>query len=128
MPASTELPGDTRPCWADAANIPHLPPLRQDLDVDVVVVGAGVTGLTAAYLLTRAGKSVAVFERGRCAQLDSAHTSAHLTMVTDRPLTDLVRALGPADARIVWEAGLHGHPTRSTTSCAPRASTARSPA
>lgn len=33
------------------------------LDVDVAIIGAGPAGLTAAYLLTKAGKSVAVIEK-----------------------------------------------------------------
>jgi glycine/D-amino acid oxidase-like deaminating enzyme len=103
-------PGDgvraSGPYWVDAGRIPPLGPLAQDGRVDVVVVGAGLTGLTAAYLLVTAGKSVAVLERGRCAQVDSAHTSAHLTMVTDRPLPDLARDLGPTHAQAVWDAGL----------------------
>lgn len=106
MPTSTEPPDDNLPYWADAARIPHLSSLGQDVSVDVVVVGGGVTGLTAAYLLTKAGQSVAVLERGRCARLDSGRTSAHLTMVTDRPLTDLAHDLGPVLARGVWQAGL----------------------
>ena len=41
------------------------------------VVGGGITGLTAAYLLAAAGKSVALLERGRCAQAETGHTTAH---------------------------------------------------
>ena len=70
------------------------------------IVGGGITGLTAAYLLTAAGKSVAVLERERCAQIDTGHTSAHLTMVTDRRLTELASDFGRDHAQAVWDAGL----------------------
>jgi glutamyl-tRNA reductase len=82
---------DTLPYWTDSASVLRFPKLDRDEQVDVLIVGAGITGLTAAYLLTAAGKSVAVIERGRCAAVDTGHTSAHVTMVTDLPLTDLVR-------------------------------------
>lgn len=36
---------------------------NSELDVDVVIIGAGPAGLTAGYLLTKAGKSVAVIEK-----------------------------------------------------------------
>ena len=73
---------------------------------DVVVVGGGITGLTAAYLLLAAGRSVVVLERRRMAESDTGHTSAHLTMVTDLPMTDLVKQFGRDHAQAVWDAGL----------------------
>ena len=36
---------------------------REQHDVDVAIIGAGPAGLTAGYLLTKAGKSVAIIER-----------------------------------------------------------------
>jgi len=70
------------------------------------VVGGGITGLTAAYLLTAAGKTVAVIERERCARVDTGHTSAHLSMVTDEGLTALVKRFGRDHAEATWDAGL----------------------
>jgi glycine/D-amino acid oxidase-like deaminating enzyme/nitrite reductase/ring-hydroxylating ferredoxin subunit len=86
--------------------MPTFPKLEQDQRVDVLVVGGGITGLTAAYLLTKAGLGVAVIERDRCAQVDSGHTTAHLTVVTDERLGDLVSRFGRDHAQAVWDAGL----------------------
>ena len=73
---------------------------------DVLVVGGGITGLTTAYLLLDSGTSVAVLERARCGQIDTGHTSAHLTMVTDTRLSELVRRFGRDHAQAVWDSGL----------------------
>lgn len=97
---------DTTSHWIDSASMPWCSRLGQNTQVDVVVVGGGITGLTAAYLLTKAGRSVAVLERERLAQIDTGHTSAHLTMVTDTRLQDLVKTFGADHARATWDAGL----------------------
>lgn len=97
---------DTKSYWIDATALPHFPPLNEDMTTDVVVVGGGITGLTAAYLLTQAGCSVVLLERGRLAAIDTGHTTAHLTMVTDRRLLDLERSFAPNHAQAAWEAGL----------------------
>jgi glycine/D-amino acid oxidase-like deaminating enzyme/nitrite reductase/ring-hydroxylating ferredoxin subunit len=68
-------------------------------------VGAGFTGITAAYLFRRAGKRVALLERYRAASADTARTTAHLTYVTDQRLHHLVDKFGKDAARAFWEAG-----------------------
>jgi glycine/D-amino acid oxidase-like deaminating enzyme len=95
----------TLPYWHTARPIRPFPRLRRDVRTDVVVIGGGITGLTAAYLLRRAGRRVVVLERGRLAAIDTGHTTAHLTCVLDAPLSTLVRGFGEDHARAAWDAG-----------------------
>ena len=81
------------------------PALAQDLEVDVVVVGAGLTGITTAFLLRQEGVRVALIDRARVAAADTARTTAHLTYVTDTRLHELARDFGKDGARTFWEAG-----------------------
>ncbi len=96
---------DTTSYWIDTGSLPPFSPPRGDVTVDVVVVGGGLTGITAAYLLKQAGLTVALLERGRCACVDTGNTTAHLTNVTDQRLHHLIHTFGPKAARAVWDAG-----------------------
>ena len=93
------------PYWLDSAKIKSFPALNRNVSVDVLVIGAGVTGITAAYLLKQSGVSVALIERERAAIRDTGHTTAHLTYVTDTGLATLQKKFGADHAQAVWEAG-----------------------
>src|SRR5207248_3593637 len=96
---------ESTPYWIDSAPIKKFPALRDDLKVDALVVGAGVTGITAAFLLKKAGLRVALIERERAASIDTGHTTAHLTYVTDDSLETMVENIGRDHAQAVWDAG-----------------------
>ena len=93
------------PTWLEAMRRPQYPSLSRDLIVDVVVIGGGITGVTAAYLLKKAGRRVALIERDRCGGVDTSYTTAHLTCVTDTRLHRLVRTFGENHAKAAWDAG-----------------------
>ena len=58
--------------------------LEADLSVDVVVVGAGIVGITTAALLQAAGREVALIEAGRVAAGVTGHTTAKVTSLHTR--------------------------------------------
>lgn len=91
------------PLWLDAGKKPEFSALRKDLVVDVAVVGAGITGLTTAYHLAKAGKSVAVLEAGRVAEGESGRTTAHLTHVFDSYPQEIKRRFDSQTAKLVWQ-------------------------
>ena len=93
------------PVWIDDTPIRKFPKLQRNISVDVLVVGAGVTGITTAYLLKKAGSTVALIERERVASIDTGHTTAHLTYVTDVQLQELARNFGNDHAQAAWDAG-----------------------
>src|SRR6185369_9664725 len=58
---------ETESYWSATSSLPEFESISRDLKVDVVVIGAGLTGITTAYLLKKEGAKVALLERGRCA-------------------------------------------------------------
>ena len=93
------------PFWIDSAPIQKFPKLQRDISVDVVVVGTGITGITTAYVLKQTGLTVALIERERVASIDTGHTTAHLTYITDVELRELARNFGEDHAQAAWDAG-----------------------
>jgi len=83
--------------------MPQLPVLREDLSADVCVVGAGIAGLSTAYLLTRSGKSVVVLDDGPVAGGMTQRTTAHLSNAVDDRYFEIERLHGGEGARLVAE-------------------------
>ena len=53
--------------WMATADAAGHPALDGDIEADVVVVGGGIAGLSAAWELVRAGRTVALLEADRIA-------------------------------------------------------------
>lgn len=83
---------------------PEYHSLSGDVQADVLIIGGGITGMTAAYLLAKAGKHVVLLEKRRLAGAETLHTTAHISYPTDMRLQDLVKDLGRDHAQAVWEA------------------------
>src|SRR5688572_2839817 len=90
--------------WIDTTPSTNYPSLKEDLDADVAIVGGGITGVTAAYLLAKAGKSVVLVDKGRIAMSETGHTTAHIIDATDADYKDLIKTHGVDDARRNTEA------------------------
>ena len=91
--------------WLTSATIPSFGKLSGDLETDLVVVGGGITGITAAYLAKKAGKRVVLLEREQCVRLDTGHTTAHLTALPDLWLSEIEKNFSAQVSRAVWDAG-----------------------
>ena len=92
--------------WIDTTGTTSYAPLTADENVDVCVIGGGIAGITAAYLLAKAGKSVIVVDRERIAMSETGHTTAHLQIVMDTRLADLVPRFGFDATKLAWDSQL----------------------
>src|SRR5688572_9171502 len=93
----------TRSLWMATASMPEAELLVSDERADVVVVGAGIAGLSTAYELCRLGESVVVLDRGRLGGGMTARTSAHLTSALDDFYHELIAMRGLEDAKCYFQ-------------------------
>ncbi|MBY0430007.1 MAG: FAD-dependent oxidoreductase [Rhodospirillales bacterium] len=92
-------PYESVPLWAADESEP-LVPLTEDCRTDVCIVGAGIAGLSVAYHLARAGKSVAVLDSGLVGSGETGRSTAHIASALDDRYGELMRLLGEDNARL----------------------------
>lgn len=74
----------TKSTWQKTAKkAPEFPQLKEDIIADIVIIGAGITGLTLAYLLKDSGKKIVILEAEEIGSGTTAFSSNHLTTNID---------------------------------------------
>src|SRR5437870_10347858 len=92
--------GTTLSVWAATTGTPAEKPLSKDTSANVCIIGAGIAGMTTAYLLAREGKSVVVLDDGPIGGGMTARTTAHLVTALDDRYFELERLHGEDGARL----------------------------
>ena len=80
--------------WEATVPLDVLNPLRENGEADVCVIGAGISGLSVAYTLARAGSSVVVLDDGLIGRGMTARTTAHVVNALDDRYYDLEKFYG----------------------------------
>lgn len=87
------------PFWPlNSGLIRSYPSLKSDLNCEVLVLGAGITGALCAYHLVKAGMDVAVLDKRDVASGSTSASTAMLQYEIDTPLTELIAKMGKIDA------------------------------
>jgi glycine/D-amino acid oxidase-like deaminating enzyme/nitrite reductase/ring-hydroxylating ferredoxin subunit len=98
MPRSESL-------WTGPVDPAQYAPLDRDARADVCVIGAGIAGLTTAYLLAREGRTVVLLDDGRPGCGQTGVTTAHLSYEIDDSYKEMLRLHGKEGARQAY----HSH-------------------
>lgn len=80
--------------WIDSTEDTNYETLNCNIDVDVAIVGGGITGITSALLLQKEGLKVAVFEAGKIAYGTTGHTTAKITSQHGLIYSRIVNTMG----------------------------------
>src|SRR5688500_12632100 len=95
--------GHTISNWI-ATNAPQMRgSLNENISADVCIVGAGIAGLSTAYLLAKEGKKVVVLDDGPIGGGQTCRTTAHLSNAIDDRYTEIERLHGHDGARLAAE-------------------------
>lgn len=95
--------GKTLSLWMVTDTTPAPSPLMEDVRADVCVIGAGIAGMTTAYLLTKTDRSVVVLDDGPIGGGQTQRTTAHLSNAIDDRYVEIERIHGPEGARLAAE-------------------------
>jgi glycine/D-amino acid oxidase-like deaminating enzyme/nitrite reductase/ring-hydroxylating ferredoxin subunit len=90
--------------WVQSTPETNYASLEGDTDVDVAVIGAGITGITAAYLLKEAGKRVALLDMKRVGRGATGYTTGKVTSGHNLIYARLEKGLGLEGARTYAQA------------------------
>lgn len=91
------------PLWLDTVSIPSYQSLDQNIDVDICIVGAGITGITLAYLLRDSGLNIALIDSDQVLHGTTAYTTAKLTAGHGLIYADLIKNFGLESAKSYYQ-------------------------
>lgn len=91
--------------WQQNVSLPHYDTLTKSINTDTIVVGAGITGLTTAYFLAKAGITVTVIDKKNIVDGATAATTAFLTEYIDTMMYELIVMFGKDRAQSI----IHSH-------------------
>src|ERR1051325_10548238 len=89
--------------WMATANTPSQARLREDIRTEVCIIGAGIAGLSTAYLLGREGRSVVVLDDGLIGGGMTGRTTAHLSNAYDDRYVEIEKLHGAEASRLTAE-------------------------
>lgn len=92
--------GKSTSVWMATTTVPVYPALAADVDTEVCVIGAGIAGLTTAYLLTRQGRGVVVIDALGVGAGETGRTTAHF-FPPDEWYVDVENGFGEKVAKLV---------------------------
>ena len=89
--------------WEVASGKTHFPSLSREQHTDAVIIGGGITGITAAMLLSQAGKQVVVLEAMKIGLGTTGYSTGNLHVLPDQGLHVILEKWDKATATAVGE-------------------------
>lgn len=98
-----KMPQYPEPYWRDM-DLPKFPKLDKNLEVDVVIVGGGITGITTAYRLLNENLRIALIDAGVILNGTTGHTTAKVTAQHGLIYDEFIQNFGEEKTKLYYEA------------------------
>lgn len=92
------------PYWIASTSKTEYTSLKEDIEVDVAIIGGGIVGITAAFLIKNKGLKVAVIDADKIGHGTTGHTTAKVTSQHGLIYDNIITKFGEEKARQYAEA------------------------
>ena len=101
---SFELPHIPKSYWLEKQSKTAYSSVESNISTDILIVGAGIVGVTAAYLLAKEGAKVTVIEGSKIASGTTGYTTAKVTAQHGPIFQQLIKNFGEEKAKLYYQA------------------------
>ena len=98
--------GQADPVWIHTepySNHPRFPQLKEDIKIDVCIIGSGISGISIAYELVTQGVNVVMIEAREALSGETGRTSGHLASALDDHYSEISNKHGEKKAMLAAE-------------------------
>ncbi|MCZ0701924.1 glycine/D-amino acid oxidase-like deaminating enzyme/nitrite reductase/ring-hydroxylating ferredoxin subunit [Natronobacillus azotifigens] len=101
---SYQVPKDTSSYWKNNTSLPSFASLKDNIKTDILIVGAGITGITTAYLLRNQGFNVTLIESDTILSGTTEYTTGKITAQHGLIYDELIQHFGVEKAKQYYQA------------------------
>ena len=92
-----------QPIWYSYSDNPGYPELKENIAVEVAIIGAGITGISSAHFLKEKGVKTAVIEARSLGKGSTGQSTGNLYFHTDELISDLISNYKEEDINFLFK-------------------------
>lgn len=101
---SQQLPDTPESWWIKSVELNSYPTLEDDLEVEVAIIGGGITGIATAYLLANEGLETVIFDASNVLNGTTGHTTAKITAQHGLVYDEFIQHFGEENTKLYYQA------------------------